>query len=262
MKYKLLIWISSILIASSALLFLYIIFNATDNYEDTDIYVLDECEEYSGFDLNNLLLNIDSIDIQKKFPYHKYVKESNYCNINNLTSHINTLDTLYGNHWDLTMKILLVTLTDTLKSIETTKLEKFNPQYLINKIEWAKKMKSYGECLIESRFLFAVIHEYWMSEVNSKLYYYYSKNPNLKYDYRFKYLVSNLSAEKYAVSFGFSKLEKLINYSIEGRFMYIWNRIYKGTNWIVKLTLITLILLTLISYITLILTAFKKNLVV
>jgi len=239
---------------STTVAFIYFIITATENYDDTDLYVLEECEPYSEFNLLKEIKNIDSSEIVKKFPYKKYIEESGYCDVNNISNHIMILDSNYNNHWDISMNTLLVALTDSLKEYKSEELSKFNPQFLINKIEWAKKMKRYGDCYPNNKFLFYVTYEFWMSQISSLMYKYNGDNSKLRYDFRYKYLVTCLSMEKYFVSFGFSKKEKMINYLTEGRYMYIWNRIYKSTSLLTKLTLVFLIFLTIFTFIF----SFKK----
>ena len=229
--------------------FIYFIVISTENYDDTDLHVLDECEPYSEFNLLQEIKNIDSLEIVDKFPYRKYIEESGYCDINNISKHIIILDSNYNNHFDISMNTLLVALTDSLKEYKSKELSEFNPQFLINKIEWAKKMKHYGECYPNNKFLFDVTYEFWMSEISSLMYKYNGDNSILRYDFRYKYLVTCLSMEKYFVSFGFSKKEKMINYLTEGRYMYIWNRIYKSTSLLTKSILLFLIFLTTFTFI-------------
>ena len=234
--------------------FIYFILASTENYDDTDLHVLDECEPYSEFNLLKEIKNIDSSEIVDKFPYRKYIEESGYCDINNISKHIIILDSNYNNHWDISMNTLLVAVTDSLKEYKSKELSEFNPQFLINKIEWAKKMKRYGECYPNNKFLFEVTYEFWMSEISSLMYKYNGQDSKIRYDFRYKYLVTCLSMDKYYVSFGYSKKQKIIKYLTEGRYMYIWNRIYKSTSLLTKSILVFLIFLTTFTYIS----TFKK----
>ena len=236
----------------------FYIIKSTRAYKDTDLDILDSCLPYTEFNLNEELMAVDSHEIFVKFPYEKYLKESSYCDIKNINSHILTLDSIYNNHWDITLEVLRTTLTDSLKSYHENELEHFNPQFLINKVEWAKKMKRYGECFPENQYLFDITYEYWMRNISSYLGIYQSNESNLKYDYRFKYLTTNLSLEKYFVSFGFSKSQKLVNYLVEGRYMYIWNRIYKSTGIATKIILILMMLSTILAYLSLMNNIYKK----
>ena len=60
---------------STTVAFIYFIITATENYDDTDLYVLEECEPYSEFNLLKEIKNIDSSEIVKKFPASK----GNHC---------------------------------------------------------------------------------------------------------------------------------------------------------------------------------------
>lgn len=247
-----------ILFLMLTILSVYFVIKATRVYEDTDLNFLEDCDSYSEFDLVNEVKNIDSNEIITKFPYKKYLNEAKYCDIKNINSHIYILDSLYNNHRGISLEILKIAFTDSLKNSNSENLIQYNPEFLNNKLEWAKQMNTYSKCFPKNRRLFRIVHKYWMNVISMSLSKFQGEKPDLKFDYTFKYLTTNISLEKYSMSYGFSKSQKIVNYLAEGRYMYIWNRIYKSTGWLTKFGLIILIFSTIFTYSFTIYKLFKK----
>ena len=223
----------------------YFVYVAGEGYKLNGMISLEKCNKHTDFDLLNEIKSIDSSNIINDFPYNDYLKYSNYCDINNLLSHIQILDSMYHNTNEITIPILYTTLTDSLSKTFTKEHEVFNPQLLINQLYWAKNMKAYESYFVKYDLIFAIVYEYWMSHITNLLEIYFVDNKNLKYDFRFKLLLNECSLENYNISLGMRYHEKIADYLIQGKYSYIWSRFYNGTGWIVKVCIIILILFNL-----------------
>ena len=226
----------------------YLFYKAGEEFSFTGFQPIEECESANEFNLYSKLKGIDSINLLNKFPYQEYLNNSNYCNLKSIIADFKIVDSMYKNRDELTIPLFYNLLTDSLINFKKNKTKKFNPDFLIKKINWAKKMKVASQLNQEYEIIFLIVYEGWLNHISNLLSSYFENDKNIKYNLKFKILKNECSLEKYTVPVGLRTHEKLIDYLIEGRYSYIWGRLYHGTSFWIKFAIIIFGLLTISSF--------------
>ena len=75
-----------------------------------------------------------------------------------------------------------------------------------------------------------------------------NKIPDIKYDFKFKYLVGFCQSRQFSPPIGMSSGEKIVAYVIEGKYAYLFNRFWFGTGWMFKFLLTAALAVTAYAF--------------
>jgi hypothetical protein len=195
--------------------------------------------------------------LEKDFPTKRFLDSVQYTSFSEIKFVLNWMDSINQNK-SRNQQFLASILTDSLNNKIHDSFNSFNADSLNSILIWAEKMKVLSETDADYQMFFEVVSSYWMNFVSNNLSKLSEDNSSIKYKFKYKYLVSRCAQNLNQPNIKVSSTEKIINYTIEGRWGYLWDRFYNGTSIIPKILLFTLGFLTLFSFYCLFLFIRKK----
>lgn len=217
---------------------IFLVYKSSENFELYDIPSVDNNITYNS----NLLSSIkecDSINVLKNFNYRNYIYQGIPFNLKTLKNDILILDSIYGN--EISQNVIYYSLTDSLIELENEKMKNFDAMFLYKKLDWVERFKYYAESDSLNKFLFLGIYDKWMITICNKLIDYLEIDSDLKYQTNFKTITAICKLKGFTIPIGFSSMEKITDYLIEGKYAYIWSRFWYSTPIIFKLLVFVLI---------------------
>jgi hypothetical protein len=213
----------------------------------------------SNFDLKTAVAGIPVNAFMVRFPYTAYVKSNNIQNITSIKEDIKTLEALYPNKEMDIQQTLSLALTDSLKSSYGASFDKFMPDSMIRLFQWAEQFSYYGDYDPQKQLLYQSIFIYWLTYINNKLADYSEVNANLKYDFKYKFLVAKCAEKKSFVPVKVTAVEKVLYNLLGGHWSHLFNASWQQTTLLQKIFLTLVILITIFSYYLLALFVVKKT---
>jgi len=194
---------------------------------------------------------------EKDFPIRWVLDSVNFTSINEIKKVLCWMDTL-NNDKSQNQQYLASVLTDSLQNRINYNFKEYSPDSLNAILIWAVKMKNFSEIDIDNQMFFDVVSSYWINFVSNNLSKLSVDNSCVKYKFKFKCLVSHCSQNLNEPNVKVNNTEKVINYSIEGRWGYLWDRFAKGTSVIIKVVFFVFISVLFFSFYCLLLFIRKK----
>ena len=77
--------------------------------------------------------------------------------------------------------------------------------------------------------LYSGLYQYWMSEISNRLDKYAQTNPDLKYNFKFRYLRAKCTENKYIPAPKITEFEKVVNNIADSKYSYLYRRIWSTT---------------------------------
>jgi len=216
------------------------------------------CPEKAYFNLQNHLHNIDKSKFKQTFPYDIYIDSANYCDINSILYDLKLMN-LINPDAKANRRILAKALTEKLEEKNKNLFNNYNPDGLIMILQWVNKLNHYKDIDTANIKLYRIIHRYWYNYVSNKLSQYNDDNSNLKYGFKFKYLLSTCQSNNYPPDIRFSNTAKVIDNVINNKWAYLFKRFWDGTNFVFKFLLSIISVLTLYGYYCIFIVNFKKK---
>ena len=216
------------------------------------------CPQRAYFNLYNHISNLNKPNLKKEFPYGVYLDSADHCNISSIQADLKTLNTL--NPVPKENQIILAkALTGTLEEKTSLKFNTYNPDSLIMLLQWVNKFNHYKDIDTANKKFYRMVHRHWYNFVSNKLGQYHDIDPDIKYDYKFKYLVSTCQSQNYPPDIKNSNTTKIIDNVINNKWAYLFKRFWDGTGVLFKLIFLGLILFTSYSYYCVYKLKFKRN---
>jgi len=200
------------------------------------------------FNFEKYLKKIDTNNIKATFPYRIYIDSANYDDLNCIKRDVNILNSISTKDTLSNLELFYIALSDTLKNKQSSKFNAYNPDSLYSVIQWAEKYNYYSLIDKKNEILYKAIYDYWINIISNKLEDYYKENNALKYDYKFKYLITKCAEKGYSSSIGSTNFEKILINIGENKWSYLLNRFWNGTGLFFKLPLFLFLLITLYGY--------------
>ncbi len=232
------------------------------------IYISNKYDEHHTFKSVNFnsgkpsILNcpktaISGSNLEKHFLTKWFLDSVQYSSINEIKAVLNWMDSLNQDK-SSNQQFLASVLTDSLQNKLKHSFNLYNPDSLNAILFWAGKMKAYSEVDPDYQLFFDVVSSYWINFVSNNLSKLTEDNSSLKYKFKFKYLVSVCAQNLNQPNIKVSNTEKIINYTIEGRWWYLWDRFIGGTSIIFKIVVFLFGSLIIFSFYCLFLFLRKK----
>ena len=187
-----------------------------------------------------------------------YLDSADYCDIASIHADLKVMNAIIPNTKE-NQKILVKALTNNLEEKISLKFNKYNPDSLIMLLQWVNKFHHYKDIDTANKKFYRMVHRHWYNFVSNKLGQYHDKDPDIKYDYKFKYLVSICQSQNYPPDIKNSNTAKIIENMVNNKWAYLFKRFWDGTGAIFKLVILSLILFTSYSYYCVYILNFKKN---
>ena len=99
------------------------------------------------------------------------------------------------------------------------------------------------------KYFYQGVQYYWMNMVSNHLNKLVLENSDYRFNPMFRVLVSRCAQNDYHVSLEFTALEKVVSYFIDGKYSYVWGRIWLRTSLGQKTMIFFAFTITLLSYI-------------
>lgn len=199
------------------------------------------------------IINIDDHitkdELNSVFPFNKYVNERKKATISIIKWDKNLLDQKYPDNGNENNRILSIAYTDSLFEIEKNSFSTYNPDYLIELLQWTESFRYAALLDAENEILYASIFDFWLNKITSNLVAFSTENHSIKYDFKYKYLEAKCA--EYGFTFGtkVSSLEKVIYNIVDSNWMHLFDASWNQTNTLQKLIFLLLLIVTCFGYI-------------
>jgi len=226
-----------VLILSLLLLLVFsgVLYSVSQTDYSSEIPQENVCPSKTAFRLEQHLTSPDLSALQDKFPYQTYIDSADLCDINAICNDLALLDSLNPQDPALNREVMLTALTSALEQKIAPSVATYKPDSLIQLLHWAGRFNYYKDIDKKNARLFKITHRHWLNFISNKAGAYYDQRPAVKHDFKFKYLVTTLKAKNYTPAIGNTNDEKIVNYFVESKYTYLFNRYWKGTGFLFKL---------------------------
>ncbi len=212
----------------------------------------------TSFNLANHLNGLNPGNFKEKFPFAVYLDSADCRNINSIRKDLSIMDS-FSNDPMLSQEVLWQTLTEKLETRIQPSFEHYNIDSLIQLLQWVEKFKQYASLNLDHNMLFETVYDHWMEFIIKTMERYADQNKSIKYNYKFKYLLSRCDEHTYTSRIGKSRLEKIVDNVIEQDWPYLLNRFWIGTTVLFKIIIFSILLITLYGYICILRVHLKSN---
>lgn len=206
----------------------------------------------SDFDIEPYLEHLDSVSLEKDFPYDVFLDSAHYKDISLTIYVLERLNNAYPGNKHQNMRVLTQALTERLQiKIQSDYIE-FKPEKLLRLLQWAERFDLYGDLQPKQKRMHKTIYNHWMDFISTKLGEYYQSDENIKYDFMFKYLSKRCLEHSFVVTIGKNNYEKALDHFASRNFPYLLNRFWIATSLQFKLLILIILVITIVSYIIMI----------
>jgi hypothetical protein len=195
---------------------------------------------------------LDSIDATR------FVYSASFCDLGKIRKDVKALDSIFENSAQ-GRDIYISLLTDQLLSrVENSGIHR-NIDSLIALSQWVNRFDNIKDTDPVNGKTYKIVYRFWMNYISNQLGRLVEESPDLKYQFKFRYLNAFCQSKKYFPPIGNTKIEKLSNYLTENQCGYILNRLWFGTGGLSKVVILALIMVTLYGYLCIFKIHFKKK---
>jgi hypothetical protein len=253
MKYKFLNIALTVLLSALICIILYL---ALKPNQDDYFAPVEETPTNTDVDLSAWLSGMPKDSILSAFPYRRYTSKVEISDINAINRDIQILDTLSGDHYT-SLSVFLLAYTDSLLPQLQAKLKEFNADTLSKLLMDIEGYKHFAKLQGANQDFYGAMYQYWMSEISNRLDKYSKEYPDLKYNFRFRYLSSKCKENKYGVAPKVTESEKIVNNIADSKWSYLYQRIWSTTVG-KRILFFSFFILTLLAYLSLSINVFRK----
>ncbi len=217
----------SLLVLLIALSFLGFLIGGVDY--TSDLPQTKRCSPGTSFRLAPHLPEVDTTISINNFPHQVYLDSANWCSITPIIENLMTMDTLYPNDEINHQVILSTVLTQKLTERWKQSFTHYNPDSLIILIHWAEQFFHYANLDQKHGKFHRIVYRYWFNFITTRLNQYAEDSPTIKYDYKFRYLVSLCHSKQFSPPVGNTKVEKVFYNILDSNWAYLFNRFWNST---------------------------------
>lgn len=192
------------------------------------------CPSKPAFQLERHLTKANASNISESFPYQTYLDSADWCDVGAIVRDLHLMDSINADSIQLNREILGKALTEELEKSLVNSFVNYNPDSLILLLQWAVRFNNYQDIDKSNSKLYRIVYRHWFNFVSNHLGIYAKGNPEIKYDFKFKYLVAVCHAKSFSPPIGNTYGEKIINHFIEKNYSYLFNRFWNATGLLFK----------------------------
>jgi len=192
---------------------------------------------------DNLFSDVNILD---KSYENKQLKKTNildtidFTSVNSIVTLVKKLNSIYPNQNN--QRILSYYYTDSLFKKLSSNFLTYKPDYLNAILNWSVNLRNSAKYHKDLEFLLTVISDFWVSKVNISLQNISLTDGNVKFTFKYKYLVQICKNLNSNVDIKTTNAEKIINNILEKKWSYLWVRFYYGTSFFFKFSILLIIL--------------------
>jgi hypothetical protein len=183
----------------------------------------------TGFEIKQYLAPEFKNNITKLFPYNSYVDSADIFNIKNVLKDLDSMDK-FTQDSSLNRDLFTSLLTEKLENKIENSLILYNPDSLIYLLQWADGFYHFQKVDSKNERFYRRVNRFWFNLISNKLGQFAETDPSIKYNVKFKYMVELCRARMFYPPIGNSNSEKVLNYFLEGKYSYLFQRLWYGTN--------------------------------
>lgn len=184
----------------------------------------EESSEHN-IDINEWVKGIPKDSILARFPYSQYLDAVDMIDLKSITRDIQIMDTVTGDHFT-SLSIFIIAYTDSLLPRLSKKISVFNGDTLSLFMMDLEGFKYYARMPGPNQDFYSAIHQYWMSNLSNSLDNYTQIEPNLKYNFKYRFLAAKCRENKYGVAPRVTESEKIINNIADSKWNYLYQRFW------------------------------------
>jgi hypothetical protein len=199
-------------------------------------------------DIITITGDIDESDLSRYFPYKIFLEERKNASIHIIRWDKLLLDRKYPNRSNENNRLLSKAYTDSLFENEKSAFSAYNPDYLINLLQWTESFRYAALIDEENEILYASIFDFWLNKITSNLVSYSTENVSIKYDFKYRYLESKCT--EYGFTFGtkVSSLEKVIYNIVDSNWMHLFDASWNQSSILQKIIFLLILIITCFGY--------------
>ncbi len=216
------------------------------------------CDSQLEFDIEHYLNSIESSRIEDDFPYSIYLDSSNLCDVDSIICDARRIGKFYKGDDISGFDIITNAMTTELERRNKNLDFKYNPDSLIRILHWAMRFNHFSDDYEINKFQ-SILKSFWFNKVSNKLSSVAKQSPRIKYDFKFRYLVSLCHSNMFSPSIGNSNFEKVIFYFIDSNYCYMFNRFWYSTGLEFKLGVALIAVFQLYSFWCVFVVHFRKK---
>lgn len=194
---------------------------------------------------------------QAHFPFGIFLDSADYSSVKRISYYLQIMDSLSSN-FNENKRIISIALTDSLQSRINNDLLKYNPDSIVKILQWIEGFNQAEHIDKKNARLYRVINAHWLNYISNRLAIYFDNEPNLKYDFKFKYIESICRSKSYAPPIGNSDIEKIAINIFESKFSYLFSKFWFDTGFLFKLVALLIITTTTYGYFLILKTHLKR----
>ena len=209
-------------------------------------------ERVAGFHLRPALQTTPGADLHETFPYDRFLDSADIYSVTSIQGYLADMDSVYPGNPSANQEILSIAFTEKMAQRVQSHITEYNPDTLLHIIQWAEKFNDYAAVDAAHADLFQVIYDYWLNLAGNTLRDYYTKNPRIKYNYKFRYIADRLREKQFIIPVKGTDTEKVVQQLIAKNWTYLFNKFWHSTGLVYKAVVFLIVLLVLLPYIILI----------
>lgn len=191
----------------------------------------------NGFEIKQYLKPEFKKNITKSFPFNSYIDSADIFNIKNVLNDLDSMDK-FNENLRLNRDLFTTLLTEKLVNKIQNSLIIYKPDSLIFLLQWADGFYHYQKIDKKNERFYRRVNRFWFNLISNKLGQFAETDPSIKYNIKFKYMVELCRARMFYPPIGNSNTEKVLNYFIEGKYSYLFQRLWFGTDIFFKLIIL------------------------
>jgi hypothetical protein len=200
------------------------------------------CKSTKRFLLSSHISQINSVNVDSDFPYKLYLDSASICDISSIQQNLEEMNLLFPKSAikiygiSSNQQVMSQALTNKLQARIQTSFILYNPDSLIQVMQWAEKFNAYSALAPGDSMLYQSVFDYWMNFVSNNLAEHYAKDKSIKNDFSFRYINARCQEKGYGASVTESDTEKVVLYLNEGEWIYLINKFWLSTGAFFKVT--------------------------
>ena len=225
-------WIITSAVLVVLILLLYNIVSADTTNSIPVQPALDEAPAARHFDIKKCVVKTNSADTPYLFHPAMYLDSANISRLQFIMADLQSLDTL-TNDPNFNRRTLSGVLTSYLSV--RTQLESYQPDSLLRLLQWAEQFQYAALIDPKSRIFYNSVYGFWFTFIADKLTSFSNQQPSLKYDFKFKYLVTRCKEQNYTMGIKVTSWEKFVENILYSNWGHLINATWNQTTWFMKI---------------------------
>jgi hypothetical protein len=199
-------------------------------------------------DISVLLQSLQTDQLQKKFPFNEYLKTGNYDHPTMIQKDLHIMDSLYPTDLMSNQALLSMALTDSLYERKKHIFSGYQPDSLIQLIQWAEPYTHFSVFDKNAELLYMSVHDYWINKINNYISKYSQENSKVKYDFKFIYIFSRCAEKKMHIAPKVTYLEKVIDNIVRSQWGHLFEASWLASSFLQKVIFALFAICTLFAY--------------